>query len=61
MSSFIWACMASLGLMLMPPESYMIPLPTSASDAALADLRAGRYDSLMRRASSAEPEAVPVT
>ena len=28
MSFFIWACDSSLGLRLMPPESYMIPLPT---------------------------------
>ena len=31
MSIFIAACMASLGFRLMPPESYMMPLPTSAS------------------------------
>ena len=31
MSIFIEACIASLGLRLIPPESYMIPLPTRAS------------------------------
>ena len=30
MSIFIAACMASLGFRLMPPESYITPLPTSA-------------------------------
>ena len=30
MSFFIWAWTASPGLRAMPPESYMIPLPTSA-------------------------------
>ena len=29
MSIFISRCIGSDGLMLMPPESYMIPLPTS--------------------------------
>ena len=31
MSIFMSACMGLLGLMLMPPESYMTPLPTSAT------------------------------
>ncbi len=30
MSIFMKSCMPSRGLMLMPPESYMMPLPTIA-------------------------------
>src|SRR5690606_9672863 len=52
MSFFIWAWIASDGFRLMPPESYMIPLPTIASDRAGS---AGRYESLIIRASCTLP------
>ena len=39
MSSFMRACIASDGLRLMPPASYMIPLPTSATRPARCPVR----------------------
>ena len=56
MSIFIDACMASLGFRLMPPESYITPLPTRARCPVGRD---GRYDSLIMRGGSVLPALTP--
>ena len=56
MSIFIDACMASVGFRLMPPESYMMPLPTSTR--CPFGFR-GRYVSLTMRGGSALPALTP--
>ena len=48
--------MASLGLRLMPPESYITPLPTRARCPVGRD---GRYDSLTMRGGSVLPALTP--
>ena len=58
MSSFIAACIASDGLRLIPPESYMIPLPTRPRWPE-GRFAAGVYVSLIIRAGSALPALTP--
>ena len=56
MSIFIAACMASLLFRLMPPESYITPLPTIVRWPVGLD---GRYDSLIMRGGSVLPALTP--
>ena len=56
MSIFIAACIGSVALRLIPPESYITPLPTSARWAR--GLR-GRYVSLIMRGGSSLPALTP--
>ena len=56
MSIFITACMASLFFRLMPPESYITPLPTIARCPVGFD---GRYESLIMRGGSVLPALTP--
>ena len=57
MSFFIWAWLTSPGLRAMPPESYMIPLPTSATRPVGSP--AGVYVSFTIRGGSALPRLTP--
>ena len=59
MSIFIAACIGSLGLRLIPPESYMIPLPTRARCPLPCAARFGRYVSLIMHGGSELPALTP--
>ncbi len=62
MSFFIVACTASAGFRLMPPESYITPLPTRVTRAGRPpgpSAPSGVYSNLIIRAGSALPAFTP--